>query len=108
MVPGWYGRSVDAPEKSGILINKKMLRFIGMAQIFQGVIFILLTDASAQGNRNWHGFELLDTTLNGRDVKIVFPESPNDNRDWIWRARFCEHEPQTDIALLGMVGKGGL
>ena len=49
---------------------------------------------------NWHGFALLDSTLNGVPFKVVFPKTPNKNRDWIWRARFWGHEPQTDIALL--------
>lgn len=48
----------------------------------------------------WKGYELLDSTLNGVSFKIVFPKKANENRDWIWRARFWGHEPQTDIALL--------
>ena len=48
----------------------------------------------------WNGYELLDSTLNGVNFKIVFPKKANQNRDWIWRARFWGHEPQTDLALL--------
>lgn len=48
----------------------------------------------------WNGYELLDSTFNGVNYKIVFPKTANQNRDWIWRARFWGHEPQTDIALL--------
>lgn len=48
----------------------------------------------------WNGYDLLDSTLNGVNFKIVFPKKANENRDWIWRARFWEHEPQTDLALL--------
>jgi pimeloyl-ACP methyl ester carboxylesterase len=51
-------------------------------------------------NQTWHGFTMLDSTLNGINFKIVFPTTANQNRDWIWRARFWGHEPQTDIALL--------
>jgi pimeloyl-ACP methyl ester carboxylesterase len=43
---------------------------------------------------------VLDSTLNGVKFKIVFPQKPNSNKDWIWRARFWGHEPQTDLALL--------
>lgn len=50
--------------------------------------------------KDWHGFTLLDSTLNGIPYKIVFPKSANEKRNWIWRARFWGHEPQTDIALL--------
>jgi alpha-acetolactate decarboxylase len=53
------------------------------------------------GNQEtWNGFVLLDSTLNGVPFKVVFPKTPNKNRNWIWRARFWGHEPQTDIALL--------
>jgi pimeloyl-ACP methyl ester carboxylesterase len=51
-------------------------------------------------NLLWNGFEMLDSTLNGVAFKVVFPKEANKNRDWIWRARFWGHEPQTDIALL--------
>lgn len=54
----------------------------------------------AQEQLLWHGYEILDTSLHGRNYKIVFPEKANENRDWIWRARFWGHEPQTDLALL--------
>ena len=48
----------------------------------------------------WKGYDLLDSTLNGVNFKIVSPKKANKNRDWIWRARFWGHESQTDIALL--------
>jgi pimeloyl-ACP methyl ester carboxylesterase/lysophospholipase L1-like esterase len=54
----------------------------------------------AQENPVWFGYEIQDSVLNGSSYKIVFPETANENRDWIWRARFWGHEPQTDIALL--------
>ncbi len=48
----------------------------------------------------WNGFALLDSTLNGVSFKVVFPKTPNKNHNWIWRARFWGHKPQTDLALL--------
>lgn len=48
----------------------------------------------------WNGYALLDSTLNGVNFKIVFPKKANKNSDWIWRARFWGHQPQTDLALL--------
>lgn len=54
----------------------------------------------AQENSTWYGYEVLDSVLNGTDYKVVFPNEVNENRDWIWRARFWGHEPQTDLALL--------
>ena len=50
----------------------------------------------------WHGYEILDSVLNGSSYKIVFPKTANENRDWIWRARFWGHEHQTDTGLLEM------
>lgn len=49
---------------------------------------------------DWHGYEMIDSTLNGIPYKVVFPKQSNKNRNWIWRARFWGHEPQTDLALL--------
>ena len=50
--------------------------------------------------KEWNGYQLLDSTLNGVNFKVVSPKIANKNRDWIWRARFWGHEPQTDLALL--------
>lgn len=57
-------------------------------------------ETTAQDENLWHGYEILDSTLNGISFKIVFPEEANESRDWIWRARFWGHEPQCDLALL--------
>ena len=45
-------------------------------------------------------YQMQDSTLNGVGFKVVFPRKPNDKKQWIWRARFWGHEPQTDLALL--------
>lgn len=50
--------------------------------------------------QKWNGYQMLDSTLNGVPIKVVFPEKANSKRNWIWRARFWGHEPQTDLALL--------
>ena len=50
--------------------------------------------------QNFHGFQQFDIVLNGLDCKIVKPKQVNNERRWVWRARFWGHEPQTDIALL--------
>ncbi|WP_372772880.1 sialate O-acetylesterase [Mangrovibacterium sp.] len=49
---------------------------------------------------DWHGYKMLDSTLNGIPFKVVFPHKANQQRNWIWRARFWGTEPQTDLALL--------
>lgn len=50
--------------------------------------------------KKWNGFKIKEATLNGVAYKVVFPKKANANKNWIWRARFWGHEPQTDIALL--------
>ena len=49
---------------------------------------------------DYHGFRCLDFKFEGHDAKIVFPHIAEPQRNWIWRARFWGHEPQTEIALL--------
>jgi lysophospholipase L1-like esterase len=46
------------------------------------------------------GYELIDFKLNGTDCKIAKPRVPAKGAPWIWRARFWEHEPQFDVAML--------
>lgn len=46
------------------------------------------------------GYQVLDSTFNGVDFKLVSPKKIGDKKRWIWRARFWGHEPQTDLALL--------
>lgn len=59
-----------------------------------------LIKSSQPATSEWNGFKMIDSTLNGVPYKIVFPKKANTNKNWIWRARFWGHEPQTDIALL--------
>jgi lysophospholipase L1-like esterase/pimeloyl-ACP methyl ester carboxylesterase len=49
---------------------------------------------------NYHGFECVDFSFDGRNAKIVRPKRTAKGAPWIWRARFWGHEPQTEIALL--------
>jgi pimeloyl-ACP methyl ester carboxylesterase/lysophospholipase L1-like esterase len=49
---------------------------------------------------DYYGFTCREFSFEGHDAKIVFPEKAEEQRHWIWRARFWGHEPQTEIALL--------
>ncbi len=49
---------------------------------------------------NWHGFTQHDFEVDTRACRVVLPETPEQGKPWIWRARFWGHEPQTDLALL--------
>lgn len=49
---------------------------------------------------DYHGFKCLNFQFEGHNAKIVFPKTAENGRNWIWRARFWGHEPQTEVALL--------
>ena len=44
-------------------------------------------------------YQIEEFRFKGKDAKIVLPKAES-NGQWIWRARFWGHEPQTDKALL--------
>lgn len=48
----------------------------------------------------FHGFEGYDFETDGVACKLVRPRHEAPGRPWVLRARFWDHEPQTDIALL--------
>ncbi len=77
------------------ILNIPMIAMVAMVLLMGQSV-----QAKAQEDQLWHGYETLDSVMNGHSYKIVFPDIPNENRDWIWRARFWGHEPQTDLALL--------
>ncbi|MCB0667574.1 MAG: prolyl oligopeptidase family serine peptidase [Saprospiraceae bacterium] len=54
----------------------------------------------AQTESTWNGYRMLEFVHEGNHAKIVFPDKPDSGLNWIWRARFWGHEPQTDLALL--------
>ena len=64
--------------------------------------FNVLKEAGIQQIKesNFHGFQQFDFSLDSISCKIVKPKKPNGNHNWVLRARFWGHEPQTDIALL--------
>jgi pimeloyl-ACP methyl ester carboxylesterase len=51
----------------------------------------------------FHGFAELDFALpdDGAHCKIVEPKTAAAGNPWIWRARFWDHEPEFDVAMLG-------
>ena len=51
---------------------------------------------------DWQGFNRYDFTVDGRRCWVVTPKSAAEGQPWIWRARFFGHEPQADVALLGV------
>ncbi len=69
-----------------------------------GFVFLTNTETLAQDypgkKSSYNSFERYDFNYNGRDCIIVMPKTSAKGKPWIWRARFFDHEPQTDIALL--------
>ena len=65
------------------------------------VTFVLIgtTVTSAQENI-FEDYKTTEFSFHGHGAKIVFPKKSNEQRFWIWRARFWGHEPQTDKTLL--------
>ncbi|MRH99947.1 prolyl oligopeptidase family serine peptidase [Kriegella sp. EG-1] len=64
------------------------------------VLFLfLIINVDAQESA-FGAFKTNEFTFKGKNAKIVFPNKANEERLWIWRARFWGHEPQTDLALL--------
>ena len=49
----------------------------------------------------YNSYDRYDFTYNGRKCIVVTPKFIAEGKPWIWRARFFDDEPQTDIALLG-------
>jgi len=48
----------------------------------------------------WRGFDRWDFTFDGRACVVCAPKQEAPSRPWIWRARFFDAWPETDVALL--------
>ena len=68
---------------------------------FIALSIILLSVLSLQAQINpFAGYKTQEFEFHGHNAKIVFPKKSNNQKFWVWRARFWGHEPQTDQALL--------
>lgn len=58
--------------------------------------------ASETAAASFHKFDELDFKLpdDGSDCKVVSPKKAAAGKPWVWRARFWDHEPAFDIAML--------
>jgi len=74
---------------------KKGIRIVLLSAIFVLGVMVLYAQ-----NKNFSEYEMVEFEFRGHPAKIVFPKQANEERNWIWRARFWGHEPQTDLALL--------
>jgi pimeloyl-ACP methyl ester carboxylesterase len=64
------------------------------------VLFLFETSILFAQDKTFGIYKILEFDFEGHAAKIVFPEQANEKKNWIWRARFWGHEPQTDLALL--------
>lgn len=63
-------------------------------------LFIIKSSIATAQNSRFGNFEMIEFDFQGHQAKVVFPKKANEEKNWIWRARFWGHEPQTDLALL--------
>jgi len=49
---------------------------------------------------SFHSFEQYDFAIENLKCKVVVPKKVADGKPWVWRARFFDHQPQFDIAML--------
>lgn len=63
-------------------------------------LILILGIFKSFGNDTFKKYKVVEFEFQGHAAKIVFPENANEQKHWIWRARFWGHEPQTDLALL--------
>ncbi len=76
-----------------------MTKLNSFSTLLSLLLFFVVLNSSAQ-DQGFNGFKMKEFDFEGRPAKVVFPEKANEARNWIWRARFWGHEPQTDLALL--------
>jgi pimeloyl-ACP methyl ester carboxylesterase len=51
---------------------------------------------------DWNGYEKLEFEVAGHPALLVKPKTAAPGNPWIWRTEFFGHEPQGDLALLGL------
>ena len=49
---------------------------------------------------NFHGYSMQSFKFQNVSCKVVSPKIPAKGRPWVWRARFWNHQPQFDSAML--------
>jgi len=48
----------------------------------------------------WNGYDRYNFVWKGHPCIIVAPKEPAPGKPWIWRARFFDYRPETEVALL--------
>ncbi len=73
-----------------------------LAVLTLGVFGARADDCAFTGTAgDFHGYPSIDFEIEGRLCRVVCPKETAPGKPWLWRARYWDNEPQTDIALLG-------
>jgi pimeloyl-ACP methyl ester carboxylesterase len=77
-----------------------------LIRLFGPLLLVLHVQAEAEAATpavsDWNGYQRLDFAVAGRAGLLVRPKTPAPGNPWIWRTEFFGHEPQADLALLGL------
>jgi len=68
---------------------------------------LTLPSIAAQPTKSWHGYPRHDFQFEGRPASVIAPLReaalmPAGGKAWIWKARFLDHRPDLDLALLDL------
>ncbi|MFD1256909.1 GDSL-type esterase/lipase family protein [Mucilaginibacter terrae] len=92
-------RDLIHPNAQGITIIATRLNELLSAQ-HTGALSFFAGIAPSPHISSFYGYACTDFKFQGRDCKVVQPKWSAVGHPWIWRARFWNTEPQTDVALL--------
>lgn len=48
----------------------------------------------------WNGFKRIDFTFEGREAILVFPHTPNQNKNWLFKTEYFDAFPAFEIEML--------
>lgn len=49
----------------------------------------------------WNGYKRMDFLFEGREARIVFPNCPNENKNWLFKTEYFGAFPEFEIEMLG-------
>lgn len=50
---------------------------------------------------NWNGFKRIDFEFEGREASLVFPNKPNENKNWLLKTEYFDAFPGFEIEMVG-------
>ncbi len=97
----WFADGVHPNPHGALAVARRVAETVG-AEIDAefSLKSMLMFHSMVQHKREFHGFESTEFNWAGGACKVVFPRKVAAGRPWVWRARFWDHEPQFDRAML--------